>query len=328
MKVNKITAVFNRCGFKIKKYSPEILMAMGIAGVVTSTVLACKGTMGLGELLEDSKNKIDEIKANAKNSLVNNESEILEEEIEDQNEAKELTIVYVQTAWGLIKLYGPALIVGTASIISILASNGIIKKRNAALATAYTLVDNGFKAYRNRVVERFGDDVDKELKYGIRKEIIEETVIDENGKKKIEHKEINVIDDLNMHKNFSPYAKFFDEGSQAWEKDADANLCFLRLQQAHANNLLQANHYLFLNDVYDLLGIPRTKAGQIMGWIWDPNDKTKNNYVDFGIYDVHYRPSRDFVNGYERNILLDFNIDGNILDSIDGKYSFDFLNGI
>ena len=71
---------------------------------------------------------------------------------------------------------------------------------------------------------------------------------------------------------------------------------------------------MFLNDVYEMLGIPKTKAGYVVGWIYDKNHPVGDNEVDFGIFDMEREKNRDFVNGYERTILLDFNVDGNILD--------------
>ena len=65
-----------------------------------------------------------------------------------------------------------------------------------------------------------------------------------------------------------------------------------------------------------MLGIPRTQAGQIVGWIYDEKHPIGDNKVDFGIYNTYNEANRNFVNGYERTILLDFNVDGNILDMI------------
>ena len=115
---------------------------------------------------------------------------------------------------------------------------------------------------------------------------------------------------------YSDYAKFFDEGCREWDKDPEYNLTFLKCQENYANDLLKSKGHLFLNEVYDMLGIPRTKAGQIVGWIYDEENPIGDNYVDFGIYDVYKEANRNFVNGYERNILLDFNVDGDILSKI------------
>ena len=220
-----------------------------------------------------------------------------------------MTIVYTQTAVKLLKLYGPSIVLGGLSITAILTSNNIMRKRNIAIAAAYTAVDKSFKDYRGRVVERFGKDLDRELRYNIKKEEVEETIVDEKtGKEKTIKKTIDVANEV------SEFAKFFDDGCTGWTKDPELNLAFLLKQQAFANDKLKANGYLYLNEVYDMLGIPRTKAGQIVGWIYDEKNPIGDNYVDFGIFDSNKVKNRDFVNGYERTILLDFNVDGNILN--------------
>jgi hypothetical protein len=160
------------------------------------------------------------------------------------------------------------------------------------------------------VIDKFGQKVDHELKYGIKAREIEETVIDTDGKETTVTRKIDVANpDL-----YSEYARFYDDGCTGWEKDPEYNLMFLRAQQAYANDKLKAQGYLFLNEVYDMLGIPKTKAGQVVGWIYNPTEPNGDNYVDFGIYDMYKENCRDFVNGYERVILLDFNVDGNIWD--------------
>ena len=208
---------------------------------------------------------------------------------------------------------------GTVTVISKsykdeIGGYNIMGKRNVALAAAYATVDKSFKEYRSRVIDKFGEEIDKELKYNIVSKVYEETEVDKKGKEKVVEKEVKVstID------GYSDYARFFDEGCYGWEKDAEHNLYFLKAQQNYANDKLKAQGYLFLNDVYEMLGIPKTKAGQIVGWYWDPHnpDLMGDGYVDFNIYNMNREACRDFVNGYERTILLDFNVDGNILDLI------------
>lgn len=181
-----------------------------------------------------------------------------------------------------------------------------------ALAAAYTAVDRGFKEYRARVAERFGEEAEFQLRHNIKAKEIVETVIGEDGKEKEVKKTVNVMDPPMP----SEFARFFNESCGSWSKEAEYNLMFLRAEQNYANDRLRARGYLFLNEVYDRLGIPPTKAGQIVGWVYDPDSPDGDSYVDFGIYDVYNERSQDFVNGYERNILLDFNVDGNILDLI------------
>lgn len=301
------TRMLHKAGFQLKKHSPEILVTVGIAGTIASAVLACKSTLKVNEVINEAKTNIDNIHAATETGKTKAGKDY---SVEDSK--KDLTIVYAQTGVKFVKLYGPAVALGVASIGCMLASHNILRKRNIALAAAYTAVDKGFKEYRERVIERFGKDVDHELKYNIKAKEIEKTVTDEKGKEKNTKETIEVVDPALT----SPYSKFFDESCPDWHKNPEYNLMFLRSQQSWANDILVSRGYLFLNEVYSALGIPETEAGQVVGWIYDPENPNHegNNYVDFGIYNIHREKNRDFVNGYERSILLDFNVDGEILN--------------
>ena len=110
---------------------------------------------------------------------------------------------------------------------------------------------------------------------------------------------------------YSVYARVFDKTSIMWDHNGEVNRHFLKAQQSFANDLLKFNGHLFLNEVYDLLGMPRTKAGAIVGWIY--NSENGDGYVDFGLD----RPgAARFVNGYVSTVILDFNVDGPIADKI------------
>lgn len=304
--INSVSYNAHRMGFKIKKASPEIMVVAGVVGVVASTVMACKATTKVNDILEETRKQVDDVH-NVLDSDV-----ITEEEYNNDDAKKDLAIIYTQTGVKLIKLYAPSVLVGALSITGILASHKILKKRNVALTAAYATIDRSFKEYRGRVVERFGKELDRELRYNIKAQEIEEKTVDKDGNETIEKKTISVVDP-NM---YSDYARIFDNGSMGWTKDPEYNLMFLKLQQNQANDRLRAQGYLFLNDVYDMLGIPRTKAGQIVGWIYDEENPVGDNFVDFGIYDIYNEKACDFVNGRERSIVLDFNVDGNILDMI------------
>lgn len=304
--MNNLSRTFNKVGFNLKKHSPEILVVAGVVGTVTSAVMACKATTKLNGILEDAKTDIDKI-----HEVSADEEFMAEHDYTEEDSKKDLAIVYAQTAVKLVKLYAPSVILGGLSIGAMLTSNNILRKRNVALAAAYTAVDKSFKEYRGRVVDRFGKELDRELRYNIKAKEVEETIVDENGKEKKVKKTVNVVDPT----VYSDYAKFFDDGCTGWTKDPEFNLMYLKRQQEYANDVLQAKGHLYLNEVYDMLGIPRTKAGQVVGWIYDEKNPVGDNFVDFGIYDSALKEvNRDFVNGYERTILLDFNVDGNILD--------------
>lgn len=304
--MNTITRKLGKTKLSIKKASPEILIVAGTVGVVVSAVMACKATLKVESVIDDTKAKITKVNE----AVERGETEAgLTYSLEDKQH--DLTILYAQTAVSLAKLYGPAVLVGTASIGCIIGSHNILRKRNVALAAAYATVDKAYKEYRGRVIEKFGEEVDRQLRFDTSKQTVTETVKDENGEEKTVEKEVDVVDDVIT----SPYSKFFDESSRCWEKDANYNLMFLRRMQSMFNDKLKANGYVFLNDVYDALDIERTPEGQTVGWVYNPENPELENYIDFGIYDVHRKSSRDFVNGLERVILLNFNVDGNILQS-------------
>lgn len=305
--ISNLTRTFNRTGLKIKKHSPEILLAAGTVGVVVSGVMACKATLKVNEILDESKQQIDTIHAVAADPN-------MAEKYTAEDSKKDLAIVYTQTAVKMIKLYGPSVGLGVVSLGCMIGSNRILSKRNVALAAAYTAVDKSFKEYRGRVIERFGKQLDKELRYNIKAKEIEEVSKDENGHEVVKKEVVDVIED--DPNTYSPYSIVFDDGNEGWDPDPERTKFFLIQQQNWANERLKAKGHLFLNEVYDMLGARRTKAGAQVGWVYDEKNVVGDNYVDFGIFDTRRSKARDFVNGYEKVIVLDFNVDGYILDLI------------
>lgn len=300
-----LVAGCNKISFQAQKHSPEILAGIGVVGVVTSAVIACRATTKLSGILDDAKEQLDKVK-----EVANDPAYAGKYDLEDAK--KDTSIIYVQKGVEIVKIYLPAITLGAVSLGCLLASNNILRKRNAALGAAYATLDKSYKMYRNRVADRFGDEVEKEIRYGIKAERIESKTIDEEGNEVIVEEEVKVMDP-NL---YSDYARFFDESSPYWQKDSEYNLMFLKSQQQYANDLLRSRGRLFLNEVYEMLGIEKSKAGQIVGWVYDPKNPIGDNFVDFGIYNMQDERVRAFVNGNERNILLDFNVDGNVWDAM------------
>lgn len=306
--MNRVTRSLHKAGFKIKKHSPEILVTVGVIGTVASAVMACKATLKVNEIIDDAKEQIDEIHEGVEQKKHTKDGELYTQEIAD----RDLTIVYAQTGWRFAKLYGPAVVLGTTSLVCILAGNNILRKRNAALAAALTAVDTSFKEYRGRVVERFGKELDRELRYNIKAKEIEETVVDEDGNETTTTKTVSVVDP----NAYSLYSVIFCEGNLGWTRSPELNKVFLIKQQNYANDKLKAKGFLTLNEVYDMLGYRPTAYGQIAGWVYTEDGSVGDNFVDFGIFDIYNEKARDFVNGIEKSIVLDFNCMGNILDYI------------
>lgn len=306
--LNNLSRTAHKAGFMLRKHSPEILVVTGIVTGVVGAVMACKASTKVPEVLAETKDNVDYIHNGVEKGEVkgyNEDGEIAMIPYSAEDGKKDLAYVYAKTGLKFVKLYGPSVALGAASIGCILTSHNIIHKRNVALSAAYATIDQGFKEYRSRVVERFGEQLDKELKYNIKAKEIETVVTHDDGSEEIVKETIEVAEP----NPYSDYAICFCEGCTGWEKDAELNRFFLTQTQNWANDKLQAQGYLFLNDVRKMFGLPPTKAGQVVGWVYDKTNPIGDNYVDFGLHEL---TSADFMNGWERSVWLDFNVDGNI----------------
>lgn len=300
--LNKASRTFYKTGFKLKKHSPTILAVAGTIGVVTSGVMACKATTKLSTIIDEHHDNVDEI-----HDYI--EENGFSDKYTEKDSNKDLTIVYAQTGVKLVKLYAPSVILGTVSLAAILGSNHILRKRNIALTAAYTTAAKTFRTYRDRVVDRFGEGLDEELRYGIKTKEIEETVTDEKGKEKKVKKTVDVVN----IEDIDGYSRLFYEGNPGWDNDPRFTRMYLLSQLKYANTLLKKRGYLTLNEVYKMLGFSLIPDGQIMGWFYDEEHP---NTVDFGILDTNDEMMIRFFNGDEKAVLLKFNINGNILDKI------------
>lgn len=311
--MTKLSTLLGRAKIKVRKHSPELLIASGVASSAGALFMACRATLKIDDVLAERDEDMNKIEAALEDERVS------EDRYSEDDAIKDRKICYIQTGVKLAKLYVPAALLEIISLACFFTAHGIMKKRNAALSVAYASLTKIYEGYRKRVAEKYGDDAEKEIHYGLKAKEIRSETVDENGKKK-KIKETVKVGDGSLP---SPYARFFDEASREWSKDPNRNMMFLRAQQRFANDRIRARAsyspdgkgYLFLNEVYDALDIPRSQEGQSVGWIYDPDDNIElnDNYIDFGIFDYHNEAKRDFLDGYERNILLDFNVYGDIV---------------
>lgn len=289
---NAVTSKVGRQLLQAQKHSPHLLFGAGVAGVVTGTVMACRATLKVDAYTADAAAKLKEI------------DKLEHVEYSEEDRKKDKAIVYIQTAAKVAKLYAPSVIVLGGSIVALTSSHSIMTRRNAGLTAAYAALEKGFDEYRKRVRDELGEDKEREFRYGYEPcEVVDET--EEGVKKSV----------VNRVKPGTPsiYARFFDPTSSNWSKRPEYNKIFLQSQQNYANDMLLARGHLFLNEVYDMLGLERSSAGSVVGWVLD---KAGDSYVDFGVFDASREKARDFVNGHEGSILLDFNVDGVIYDKI------------
>jgi hypothetical protein len=297
---------------KLQKHSPEILIVAGVVGAVTSTIMACKATLKVNDILTKSNETVTKIKETAN-------SDEYKDVYSEEDKKKDLTICYLQTSFKLAKLYAPAVGLGALSLGAILTSNNILRKRNVALAAAYATVDQGFKQYRGNVIERFGEKVDYELQHNLKAKEIVETTTDENGNEKTEKKTIYEHGDPSQISGYGRYFEKYtrdDKGNTVinpnWEESNEYNMMFLRAMEKQANRLLRTRKRLFLNEVYQMLGLPISKAGQVVGWVYDPENPNGDNFVSFGLLDEGPQMYSDFVYGNDPAIFLNFNVQGDV----------------
>lgn len=309
--MNNVTRTFHKVGFQLKKHSPEILIVAGVVGTVTSAVLACKATTKVSAVLDKAKEDVEGIHDTLeKPEMAKRYEEEYGTKYTIEEGKKDLTVVYAQTGLKFVKLYGPSVILGALSLTAIISSNQILRKRNVALAAAYATVDKGFKEYRGRVVERFGKELDRELRYNLKSKEIEETIVDEDGNEKTVKSTITVMEEG----SYSTLARCFDDSCAGWKDDHESNRWFLIQQQRYLNEKLKAKGYITLNEVYEALGFDITREGAYIGWVYDPDNLVGCNHIDFGMFDVWKESPRDFINGHSKYIMLDFNVDGDVFE--------------
>jgi hypothetical protein len=296
---NAISSRIGHQALLLEKASPNLLFGAGIVGFVGTVVLASRATLKIDETLEATQKELARIEEAS--LLIDGRGDRVHS---DHDIRHDKAIVYVRAVKDVTKLYGPAIIVGVVSVGCLTKSHSILTKRNAALTAAYAAVEKAFNEYRERVREELGEEKERELYYPLEACEIEDEDSDKKGKKEVATK-----------RRASMYARFFDRENRNWNPEPFYNLAFLRSQQNFANDKLRAKGHILLNDVYDSLGMERTTAGAVVGWLWQAGG---DNYVDFGIFNRKMEPEHfDFFNGHENAILLDFNVDGVVYDKID-----------
>lgn len=298
----KLTVAAGQATLQLSKQSPHILFGAGIVGFGATIYLASKAVLKLDRHVDNFQENLETVKELYDSAKDSDEGRASYSKSEYR---KDLAYLYANSIYDITKMYAPTVIVGTLTIVCLTKSHTILSNRNTALMAAYSVLERSYNAYRKRVIDEFGEDKDREFRYPTKE--IRTLSLDEKGKA------VEKVETKTLLDQYSTYARFFDEMCPDWKRNPEYNLIFLRAQQNWANDLLRARGHVFLNEVYDMLGIPRTKAGAVVGWVIGHEG---DNYIDFGLFDGENSAARDFVNGRERSILLDFNVDGVIYDKI------------
>lgn len=298
-----------KAGVTIKAHSPEILMAAGVVGTVAGVVVACKATTKLDDILEETQEKVIQIK--------DFDPETVDAEYTENDRRKDLVITYTKGGLEIVKLYGPAFAILSLSVASMLAANNILRKRNFALMAAYTALDKSFKDYRGRVADKYGNAIEEELRLGLEKRKISEEITDENGKTKKVKKDVAVAT-----VNDPTLIEFSKDTTSHWDSVMDYNLNLLRSSQMYFTDILVANGYLFMSEVKQNLDLPIDSTDYQIGWLYKAGNEAGDNLVDLRIrQSLKEVIDKDGNPKYEKVIYLDPNYDGLIV----GTKSFDAI---
>lgn len=301
-----------KAALKVSEKSPELFLAVGIAGFIGSTVLACKATLKAGDVIKKHQDRLNTIE-DAKVICKNETGEIVDTEYTPKEESNDRILSKAILVKDFAVLYGPAVVLGITGIVCVVKSRNIMKDRNLALISAYNLLSKGFELYRNRVREELGEDMDHHFKYGTALGEKVDTIIGEDGKKtKVKSLEQFVDGDPKKIED-AGYARVFDVRCPSWCNNDDYNMMFIKSKQDWFNLLLSRDGTVFLNDVYQELGFPKTKAGQMVGWCNKGGNMNRDGVIIFKIEKIrsdHYGPNDASA------FIVDFNVDGVVFDQL------------
>lgn len=290
---NAVTSRAGRQVLKLRKNSPALLFGAGVVGVVATAVLASRATLKLDKILEETQKDLMTIDAMEHPGYT------------PQDRQKDKALVFVKAGVSIAKIYALPAAVGVLSVGALTGSHVVLSRRNMAVTAAYAALDRGFKEYRQRVVDTYGEDEERKLRY----DLAGETQLTTETEKGQKTQNVQLL----KSKHGSIYARIFDQLNPNWQKQAHYNQFFISSQQNYANDKLRAQGHLFLNEVYDMLGLERSKEGAVVGWVMGGGG---DDFVDFGVFRNNVYMGQEFVEGHERSIHLDFNVDGIIYDKI------------
>ena len=296
-----ITTAFYTGVARISKHAPTILSVTASAGVIATGYLAWKA----GTRFEDVEGR----DWDRRKECLRNADTIPDEDV-PKIERKNRILFILDT----VRTIAPAAVVGAATITMIYFSNSISKKRLAAMGAAYATLQTAFDGYKRTMVEALGkESVEKILKPKLPNvgKSAEEILSSDN-----KSDAANVSDAVvNSLKALSPYARVIaEESSTCWDPNEDYTSQNLAAVQLWANRRLERKGHLFLNEVFDQLGLSRTREGAVVGWL---KNGEGDGYVSFGDFDASiYRVPSDDYTRVDSNFIVDFNVDGVIWDRI------------
>lgn len=311
----------------LKNVSPELCAVGSILFGLGCVVTSCMATVKSEPVVKDCIEREETIR-----KVEENESERLrpmkELTVKEQTAVKDIR---KDMALVLAKNFAVPVILGIASAALNIGGVAILRqrltetsKRLAETTVALAGVTKTLNEYRQRVIEDQGVEKDQEYLHGLKKETKVE-VNPDTGEVVGEKTEY-----IQTRAGISQYARYFDEGEWddvnkrwiwhnfTWKDDNFLNQKTLRSIEREMNQKLVIDGFLFLNDVYRRLGMPLSIEGQIVGWSY--SGENGDHAVSFRVFDddpgqLPY--NKDFIDGKHNRPLLDFNVDGPIINDLE-----------
>lgn len=301
MKFSLPSAVTTRVAHQSLRFqanSPRILFYSGLFLMGATVATACKGTLALEGVLDEVRRDREDVKL------------VAETHPEKYGEREVAKLNFYVTTKGLAKiakLYLPSVALGVAAVACLTTSHNQLTRRNAGLSAALAATERALNSYRDRVRENLGEEKELEIWRGEKTEKV--AVLDDEGRETKSTKKVKTGG------GYSPYARIWGQDTtNEWDPIPEYNLAKLRSVQELMTLRLNSRGHVFLNEVFDELGLERTAAGAVVGWLSQKYGGA-DGFVDFGV--MNRDPEEqvrflDFVRGNENHILLDFNVDGEI----------------
>lgn len=293
--------------FFVLNNKSELYLIGGGIMIVAGNVVNCYQSTKLNDVLNRHNEACELVHEDAEAGILT-----------EKEEKASITHQYMRTGMAFAKLYGPGVLLNVIGFALIGKSHGIMRSRNEALLAAYGAMSTAYNNYRKRIIDKYGEEEDRCIKYGIVKKEGEQVTIDERGREIVDVVPQDYIDpEAPMASPYTFVVSVSDNSVDGVDSPLYLKHDLLALQ-ADFNDILKTEGHVFLNDILRKLerpGDPNSvhpyDAGQIVGWRYiEGGNPNGDNCIDFGILSAK---NLDFLNGNRDYCILDFNVDGAIL---------------
>ena len=296
-----VTRALGKVKLKAIQKAPLGLQIVGTVCVIAGVVVAIGATMEHKDDLESIAEDIEKVAEDEEGELITAE------------EARKKRWQYrKEYAFMLAHTYGKAAGLIAGGLGSFYVSYYISAKRIAGLGMALASKTAAMNLLEENIKAEYGEEILNKLKYGLHEDGVE-AVDESNG---VEIAYTDRIDQVPELKDFSRYAKIFDEDNPFWQNDRLQMMNMFQNWENVLNHELRRDHFMFLNHAYKCLRLPQSVDGCSAGWIFDQDNDKIDSYIKLKYQEVKI-PSIKYKKGYKRAYIIDFNVDGSIVSKFE-----------